>query len=687
MKSFQQQYNFDGWYLDGGAIAGNLLDDYTFAKQLRADVGDNGIIINHNSVDAWANDNKDDLSSAAAPKYPGLRGIMLDNYADYIYSGETGSIAQTTDINDAYYRFFESGYGMSQAIGMNVGLSSGKTSTDDREISRLLAQNLNGGLFLWTETFQPWTDPWYQKYKPAYDKRKAEYLSGSFNADVNWPVDKATGWFRTPEKIKVSYANSDKTSATISWSTPEESSGIVDVANSSQVWHPPAIHAVQNTPFNIATKTISFQAKPSGDITKVNPIFGTGAANYYVGFASGNRMIFSYGKKDGKQMTYYVNGVIPNEWHKYSYSFDVLGDSVTLSAYKDDVLLGTRTDNQGYSSAYGDIYTVGSLASVPGAYNYNGALDEMKIYDKAKEEGNPIAYYKFDEGSGTMITDSSGNDNIGLNNGATWVPDSTSRREDCVSGSCLSFDGLNSCLNLNQKKEHLVTLSGLAAGENYQFKIRSSNNKPGTDEIIWGYTGDLAETPTKNISLKKGYNTIDSSQALSVQDFTNKGSTVFSFSQTGSKDWDVSDSSGLSFSKITPGYGYYIYSPVDQTVSVSTGPSDLVDSNFTAIRRGWNLLSNSSDQTKKLADLSFNVIRPGQDNSCSVTQALCFESKQLSELFDQNKGGRAYPEYVLIIDGGATDASKAFAYVDVKNDNLDTLTIAPHTVFWLYLKY
>ena len=43
MREFQQEYNLDGWYFDN-ADAGTLLEDYEFIKQVRRDVGDNGII-------------------------------------------------------------------------------------------------------------------------------------------------------------------------------------------------------------------------------------------------------------------------------------------------------------------------------------------------------------------------------------------------------------------------------------------------------------------------------------------------------------------------------------------------------------------------------------------------------------------------------------------------------------------
>ena len=56
--------------------------------------------------------------------------------------------------------------------------------------------------------------------------------------------------------------------------------------------------------------------------------------------------------------------------------------------------------------------------------------------------GGPVAYWRFNEGSGSTTADSSGNGNTGAITGATWVsssPDST---------PALSFDGVNDCASV-----------------------------------------------------------------------------------------------------------------------------------------------------------------------------------------------------------------------------------------------
>ena len=57
------------------------------------------------------------------------------------------------------------------------------------------------------------------------------------------------------------------------------------------------------------------------------------------------------------------------------------------------------------------------------------------------------AYWKFDEGSGNTLEDSSGNDHDGTIYGATWVTG--------YSGYALDFDGVNDYVKLDEHAEEL----------------------------------------------------------------------------------------------------------------------------------------------------------------------------------------------------------------------------------------
>jgi hypothetical protein len=214
MREFQEEYDFDGWFFDN-ADTGDLIDDYDFMRQVRTDIGDSNIIHHHDSVDVW--------SMTGGHYYTGrtgLRAIMIDAYVNYIFTGETGTIAEVDSPNDPYLRFYTSGYGMSQAYGNHIMLSSGKTAIVHAEKNRVMGQNLNG--------FQRVAEylsnlSWLTTFKPAYDIRKTEYAdANTFDPDVDWPLDGNSSdpnlsWFKTPTDVNVTDVNSN--SATITWTT------------------------------------------------------------------------------------------------------------------------------------------------------------------------------------------------------------------------------------------------------------------------------------------------------------------------------------------------------------------------------------------------------------------------------------------------------------------------------------
>ncbi|MDD5397434.1 MAG: LamG domain-containing protein, partial [Candidatus Moranbacteria bacterium] len=85
----------------------------------------------------------------------------------------------------------------------------------------------------------------------------------------------------------------------------------------------------------------------------------------------------------------------------------------------------------------------------------------------------PMAYWKFDEGTGTIANDSSGggkNATLGaLTAAPIWKSDN-----DCVSGKCLAFDGANDYVSL---PNDIVTVSNIRSkGVTYSAWIKTANN-------------------------------------------------------------------------------------------------------------------------------------------------------------------------------------------------------------------
>ena len=119
--------------------------------------------------------------------------------------------------------------------------------------------------------------------------------------------------------------------------------------------------------------------------------------------------------------------------------------------------------------------------------SYSGKIDELRIYNRALSDSElsslynsndsimtaspstvkptisfgseekspgPIAYWTFDEGSGTVAHDSSVNKNNGTLSGATWISG-----DQCLSGKCLYFDG-NDNVQIPNSKSLQITEDG-----------------------------------------------------------------------------------------------------------------------------------------------------------------------------------------------------------------------------------
>jgi septum site-determining protein MinD len=129
----------------------------------------------------------------------------------------------------------------------------------------------------------------------------------------------------------------------------------------------------------------------------------------------------------------------------------VTSDGTTVKFYKNGLLADTKTQNSMTNSGSNSIYIGGSDSF--GTY-LNAALDEIKIYNRtlsAKEinsdflnpgkpapdsPSDPVSYWGFNEGAGTVAADNSRNrNNLDLVNGPVWI--------NGKSGKALQFDGIN----------------------------------------------------------------------------------------------------------------------------------------------------------------------------------------------------------------------------------------------------
>jgi hypothetical protein len=150
------------------------------------------------------------------------------------------------------------------------------------------------------------------------------------------------------------------------------------------------------------------------------------------------------------------------------------GGSNAWSGLINDVRLYTRALSQ---DEIADLYSSSSDRQAYYTENYPGK-ELVRLYNTgvtvaapATEEvgGGPVAYWKFDEGTGTTTTDSSSNKFVGTLTGMASPPTPTSgwqTEDQCISGKCLSFDGSNDFVTfgnvsaLNFERTNSFTLSG-----------------------------------------------------------------------------------------------------------------------------------------------------------------------------------------------------------------------------------
>lgn len=232
------------------------------------------------------------------------------------------------------------------------------------------------------------------------------------------------------------------------------------------------------------TQGYLFDSGDSGNVGERVAVFTDGANNLSL-YMSNDTNGTEY-----KYLNYSVTST-DNNWHHLVVTRD--GDN-SVKLYVDSNLISvnftsTDVDMSSYSESWVD-FTLGHRY-VMNIYNYNGLIDEARVYTDAltatevsalygngtnrhgyvtanypgkelirqysanvtvgspgnEETGpGPIAYWKFDEGTGTSVNDSSGSNytgNLGTGSSApTWKSS-----DSCVNESCLQFDGTDDSID------------------------------------------------------------------------------------------------------------------------------------------------------------------------------------------------------------------------------------------------
>jgi len=95
MEAFAKEWNLDGWYGDN-FDRGDWLRTYYFVRNLRQQVGPDGILFHHDSVDVWGS-------------WSGCTFHTINSHCNYTFKGETGVLARIDRVDSPYLEYVTHG--------------------------------------------------------------------------------------------------------------------------------------------------------------------------------------------------------------------------------------------------------------------------------------------------------------------------------------------------------------------------------------------------------------------------------------------------------------------------------------------------------------------------------------------------------------------------------------------------
>lgn len=144
-------------------------------------------------------------------------------------------------------------------------------------------------------------------------------------------------------------------------------------------------------------KTISFWVKvDSTNVDGIQPILSNQTANYYFGLGSGRKLLLSqtFNTSSPGQVAYSSAGTYPiGRYFLASVTVDdATALTTTIRFYIDGVLDSTQTNTQGLVSPTGVNFIFGAF--VPGSFNFNGWVDDLRVYNRALSTQEIYSLYK-----------------------------------------------------------------------------------------------------------------------------------------------------------------------------------------------------------------------------------------------------------------------------------------------------
>ena len=140
-----------------------------------------------------------------------------------------------------------------------------------------------------------------------------------------------------------------------------------------------------NASLNLSTKTVAMWARIDTLKTYYNALYGDQNNNYTAFTDKGTLYIWWKSPLSSASCALTKNSAAApqGEWAFYAFVYDVQGMNVTVSAYKNGVAIAQTTSTRGLTPY--QIITLGARKHKTDAYslNFSGAIDDVRIYDKA----------------------------------------------------------------------------------------------------------------------------------------------------------------------------------------------------------------------------------------------------------------------------------------------------------------
>ncbi|GAN31524.1 LamG-like jellyroll fold domain-containing protein [Candidatus Brocadia sinica] len=176
-------------------------------------------------------------------------------------------------------------------------------------------------------------------------------------------------------------------------------------------------------------------------------------------------VVGTYNKATGEQKLY-VNGQLVNT------QYHPAGNTVMPSTQYPDMKIGGSGNNGYFKGKIDDVRL------------YNQPLTSQEVQDLYNALSIGLqAHYPFEEGGGTIASDTSGNGNHGAINGATWTTGK--------SGNGLSLDGINDYVSIPRMNHDEISITA--------WFYKNANDTTGVDAIFGGYKWN------SDVQLREGF--------------------------------------------------------------------------------------------------------------------------------------------------------------------------------------